>query len=239
MRERTYVPIRWVDVPGPDGMTMTVGADMLKAPVPDGTIVRLPVTWDETKSIARMLSEQLGEDLIAPSKLLADAVYAAAPIKTTYISPVKRLPSGATLGISTIEDAKAHSANIDRQILRKGGSTTGDFHSGAEKLWLLHERLDPDVNKEFLARTGLPAPTEPMAMNYGGWNDSGKPQQPVGGAHNCVHADVSQLYRPWKRWARGKDGARVDLLKWIEKKERVKPEYTAAFKRFGDSDGSS
>jgi hypothetical protein len=234
VRDRTYEAIRWVDVPGPDGMTMYVGADMLRAPVPDGTVVRLPVTWDETKSVARMLSEQIGEDLIAPSKTLADAVYAAAPIKTVYISPVKRLPSGATLGLSTVEDAKAHSANIDRQIARKGG-TIGDFHAGAEKYWLLDRRLDPDANKEFLSRTNIPAPTEPMAMNYGGWNESGKPQQPVSGAHNYVHADVSQLYRPWKRWARGKDGSKVDLLKWIERREGVSPAYTAAFKGPGEA----
>jgi hypothetical protein len=228
VRDRAYEPIKWVDVPGPDGMTMTVGADMLKASA-EGSVLRLPVSWDETKTIARKLSEHVGEDLIAPSKRLADAVYAAASVKTAYRSPVYKSASGATMGITTIEDSQKYNAGIDKQIAAKGGAV-GDFHSGAEKYWILDARLSPDVNKEFLSRTGLPAPSEPMAMNYGGWADNGKPQQNVGGAHNYGHSDISQLYRPWKRWAKGKDGSRIDLLAWIEQNEKVSPTYTAAFK---------
>jgi hypothetical protein len=241
VRDRTYQPIRWVDVPGPDGIILTVGADLLRATV-DGQSLRLPVSWEETQAIARTLSAELGEDVIAPSKRIADAVYAAAPVKTVYHSPVYRTPDGRTLGISTIGDVARFNADIDRQVAAQGGDATG-LVSGAEKLWVLDARLDPAVNAEFLSRTGslaklidrrgLPAPGELRAMNYGAWGKDGRPQQPVSGAHPPTHWDVSQLYRPLKRWARDAQGARVDLLAWIERHERVDPRYTAPFKATG------
>ena len=211
----------WVDVPLGD-MIVTVGSDNLKSSS-DGSSpsLRLPVTWPETYAITRVIGDSIGEDLIAPSQKIADAIYAAAKTKTV-------LDGQGTSAMTAMSTVQAYNHDVDQQIAKKGGSPDG-LVSGHEKYWILHSRLDPSVNNVILAQNGFPPIADP-AVNYGGWGPNGRPIQTVGGRHNAEHVDYSQLIRLVKRWAKKKDGTRVDLLAWIEQNEGVSSKYTDLFR---------
>jgi len=227
----TAGPIQWVSAPGPDGMTITVAADALTAPI-GGAQLRAPVSWLDTIAAARAIHDTQGVDTIAPSKQLADAIYAAATVKTTLHGLVQKAGDDAKMG--TVDFARRYNADVDQQI-RAAGHTPGDgaLVSGAEKYWLLDPRLDKDTNDRALRATGLPSPPGNPAVNYGGWI-GGKPVQSVGGRHNDGHYDYSQTFRPVKRWAVGADGSPVDLLAWIRDNENVPAQFVSLF----DFDGS-
>jgi hypothetical protein len=218
----TYEAPTWVEVPLGD-MTITVAADNLKA-VPDGSTspLRLPVTWPETYAIAQAMGAALGEDIIAPSQKIADAIYRAA----TTMTVLHGQGTGAMIALATSEN---YNRDIDQQIAQKGGAA-GGLVSGHEKYWILHPRLDQAVNDATLRASGLPPVGPNPAVNYGGWGPDGKPIQTVGGRHNAAHVDYSQLLRPVKRWARKADGTKVDLLAWIEANEGVPSRFTDLFR---------
>jgi hypothetical protein len=218
----------WVEVPLGE-ITVTVAADNLRASVGGGAPVRLPVTWPETALVARALGDALGEELIAPSQRIVDAIRAAAKIKTTF----RGQGTGAMLALATSE---AYSRDVDRQVaeaIAAGRGAAGDLVSGHEKYWILHPRLDQATNDATLARAGLPSTGPNPAVNYGAWDGQGRLIQTVGGRHNGDHYDYSQLYRPVRRWARRADGSRVDLLRWIEGNEGVPARFTDLFRLQG------
>ena len=227
--------IQWVDIPLGD-MTITVAADNLKAPPSSGAPpIRLPAGWNETIAIAQALTTQIGEPVITASKKIADAIYAAAPVKTVFHGLVKTADD--QLHMDSVATSQRFNDDIDAQIAAKGGLGTGP-QAGAEKFWVFHARLDPKVNADFLAQTKLPAPTEPRVMNYGAWNDAGSVQQSVGGVHNALHSDYSQIFRPVKRYAKKADGSQVDLLAWMEQNENV-PRFATDLFRFAAGPSSS
>ena len=218
----TYEAPTWVDIPLGD-MIVTVASDNLKA-TPDGAAgpLRLPVTWPETVSIARAVGSSVGEDIIAPSQKIADAIYAAAKVKTV-------LHGQGTSAMTALATTQNYNRDIDDQIAKKEGQS-GDLVSGHEKYWILNRRLDPKINDAELAAYKLPSPGPNPAINYGGWGPDGKPIQTVGGRHNAAHVDYSQLLRLVKRWAKKSDGTPVDLLLWIEQNEGVSSVYTDLFR---------
>lgn len=210
----TYVP---VTLPDPAGdLTMMVGADMLRVTAPDGTLIRGPVSWPDTIAIANTLGG------IAPSKRIADAIYAAAPIKTVFHSLVTASdPESGGAKMHGLPFAERYNTDVDSQIATQNGTPGTSFSSGAEKYWLLHPRLS-----ETVAATGQPA-----AVNYGAWNANGAVQQTVGGRHDINYpGDMSQLFRAIQRYATRADGTRVDLLTWIEQNDGVQSEFTNLFR---------
>jgi len=216
----------WIDVPLGD-VIMQAATDNLRSS-PDGSapLVRLPVTWPETVDVAKALGAAIGEDIIAPSQKMVDALHAAAKIRTSF-------PSQGTSAMMALATSEAYSRNVDDQIAKAiaaGKGAVGDAVSGHEKYWLLHQRLDQAVNDGIIRAEGLP-PTGPNpAVNYGAWDANGKLIQTVGGRHNAVHYDESQVFRAFKRWARKADGTKVDMLLWIESNEGVPSKFTDLFR---------
>jgi hypothetical protein len=220
----SYEAPQWVDVPLGD-MIVTVASDNLKSS-PDGVLpaIRLPVTWFETVSIAQLLGASLGEDMIAPSQKIVDALHAAASIKTSF-------PSQGTGAMMALATSQSYNRDVDQLIAKKGAAPgDGALISGHEKYWILHPRLSQAVNDATLRANGLPLVGPNPAVNYGAWDTNGRIIQTVGGRHNSAHYDESQLYRPTKRWARKSDGTKVDLLVWIEQSESVPSEFTDLFR---------
>lgn len=239
VQNQTYQPISWVQIPGPAGMTITVAADLLKAPgpPPDGPMLRLPASYDETIAIAKLLSNQLGFGVITPDKQIADAIYKNATVRTAFHTQV--LKPGDALGMPTLQFSVNNNNDMDAQIAAAlgGPPASNTLVSGTEKLFILDPRLDYKINAEFLARTGLPPPpvSDPRAMNYGGWNAAGVPVQSVGGVHNYQHSgDYSQMMRPVQRMAIDANGNPVDLLSWMETADGIPSKYTDMF-RFDDT----
>jgi len=214
VREKRQDPLRWVPVEAP-------ALDLKFWTTTDGLSVdgrRLGVSYRETIEIAKLL----GGDVIPATKKLVDAIYAAAPIKTAFHSLVTASdPDSGGTKMGSDEFASKYNADVDRQIVAKGGTPLESFAAGHDKYWLLHPRL-----AEKIKATGLPA-----AINYGGHEAGGKPQQSVGGRHDVEHMDYSQLFRPVKRYAmRLSDGSKVDLLAWAETEEGVPSRFTEPFK---------
>lgn len=210
---------QWVKVPMGD-LTLTVARDALRADSGAG-LARLPVSWPDTIEIANQ------EGWIAPSKKIADAIYASAPIKTAFHSLVTVSdPESGGAKMHGLPFAWKYNRDIDGQIAKAIASGKGNADglvSGHEKYWILHPRL-----KETVASTRRPA-----AINYGGWTANGIAQQPPGGRHDIDYpGDYSQLYRPVQRYAERADGSKVDLLDWIEENEGVPRTFTNLF-RYG------
>lgn len=229
VQDQTYDTINWVDTTGPGGLTITVAADLLKASTPDGALLRLPASYDEDIQIAKNLTSQLGFGVIVPSQQIADAIYRNATVRTNYNSLV--MAPGDSLHMQSVDFSKKYNADIDDQIAKalNGPPAANTLVSGAEKYWILHERLDPKKNADFMSRSDMQPAYPQVALNYGGWKN-GVTLQTVGGQHNYEHTDYSQLFRPIKRWAVDASGNPVDLLAWIEQNERVPSQYTDAFR---------
>ncbi len=183
VKSGTIEPIRWAKIPMGD-LTLTVAADALRAPV-GGDSLRLFASWPETIEICREIAKDSG-GCIAPSKQIADAIYATAPTKTAFHSLVRPDdPESGGAKMHTIDFVKKYNADVDAQIAAKRG---GDgLVSGHEKYWILHPRLSETVRS-----TGRPA-----AINYGAWDASGNVLQSPGGRHDIEYVgDYSQLVRP-------------------------------------------
>lgn len=212
----THEPPKWSNVTMGD-LTLTVATDALKAPAGD-SILRLPVSWPDTIAICRKLG------CVPPSKKIADAIYAAAPIKTAFHSLVTANdPESGGVKMHGLPFAKRYNADVDKQIADAIAAEKGDewsLVSGHEKYWLLSPRL-----AEAVKATGRPA-----AVNYGGWDASGKPQQSPGARHDVDYeGDYSQLLRPIQRYATRPDGSKVDLLDLIEE-DGVSRRFTDIFR---------
>lgn len=209
VRDGAFTEPAFVDVPMGD-LTLSVGTDTLKK---DG--LRLMVSWPETIEIAKTY------DWIAPSKKIADAVYAAAPTKTSFHSLVTASdPESGGAKMHTLEFAKRYNADVDAQLAAKGWDSS-TLQSGAEKYWILSPRL-----AETVKATGAPA-----AVNYGDWDASGKPLQSPGAMHDVNYpGDYSQLFRPISRYARDAQGNQVDLLDWMVTNDDVPQRFADLFK---------
>jgi hypothetical protein len=232
VHDKSHVPVQWADIPGPDGMTITVATDDLMATPgwSDGPL-RLPSSWPEHVAMARDLSAQLGVGVIVASQKIADAIYDAAKangVTTAFHSLVTpNDPDSGGWKMESADFAKKYNADVNKQVSDKGGAG-GKVIAGHQKHWILHRRLSETVKA-----TGRPA-----AINYGGWDANGRPQQSPGGRHDIDYAgDYSQLFRAVKRMAKAADGSPVDLLAWIEQNENVPRLYTDLF-RFPGSDSA-
>ncbi len=210
VRDGAFTQPAFVDVPLGD-LTISVGTDMLKK---DG--LRLMVSWPETIEIAK------GRGWIAPSKKIADAIYAAAPTHTAFHSLVTASdPSSGGEKMHTLDFARRYNQDVDSQLSGWDGTT---LQSGAEKYWLLSPRL-----AETVKATGAPA-----AVNYGGWSAQGTPLQSPGAMHDVNYpGDYSQLYRPIARYAHDAQGNQVDLLDWMVANDSVPAQFADLFR--GDS----
>lgn len=209
VRDGAFTQPAFVDVPLGDLM-ISVGADMLKK---DG--LRLMVSWPETIELAK------ARGWIAPSKKIADAIYAAAPVKTVFHSLVTASdPASGGAKMHTLDFAKRYNADVDSQLSAKGWDS-GTLQSGAEKYWLLSPRL-----AETVKATGAPA-----AVNYGGWSGQGTPLQSPGAMHDVNYpGDYSQLYRPIQRYAHDAQGNQVDLLDWMVENDSVPSRFADLFR---------
>lgn len=210
--EGTHHEPTWVEIPFED-MTISVAADALTADV-DGRALRLMTSWPDTIAIANKLGT------IPASKRIADAIYAAATKKTAFHSLVTASdPASGGAKMHTVEFARRYNDDVDAQL---AGVAAGTLVAGHEKYWLLSSRL-AELS---------PHSKQPAAINYGAWTKDGKVQQPESAAHDIKYpGDYSQLYRPVKRYAtRTSDGARIDLLDWIETHENVPNAFTSLFR---------
>jgi len=190
-------------------LTLSVGNDALKK---DG--LRLMVSWPETVEIAK------SHGWIAPSKAIADAIYAAAPVKTAFHSLVTASdPESGGAKMHTMAFAQKYNDDVNKQLVAKNWDSTM-LQSGAEKYWILSPRL-----AETVKATGAPA-----AVNYGGWDANGKPLQSPGAMHDINYpGDYSQLYRPIMRYATDSQGNQVDLLKWMVENDSVPQHFADMF----------
>lgn len=199
----------FTDVTLPDGTIVSVANETLKL---DG--LRMPVSWPDTIEIGKKFG------WVAPSKKIADAIYAAAPTKTSFHSLVTASdPESGGEKMHTYGFVKKYNADVDGQLAAKGYSS--GLQSGAEKYWLLDERLG-----ETVAATGKPA-----AVNYGAWDAAGNVLQSRSGRHDVNYSgDYSQLLRPIQRYGRDKNGNKVDLLDWMVANDNVPRAFADLFK---------
>ena len=197
------------DVTLPDGTVISVGNETLKL---NG--LRMPVSWPDTIEIGKKFG------WVAPSKQIADAIYAAAPTKTVFHSLVTASdPASGGEKMHTYEFVRKYNADVDSQLASQGYES--GLQSGAEKYWLLDERLG-----ETVAATGKTA-----AVNYGAWDANGNVLQSRGGRHDVNYpGDYSQLLRPIQRYGKDKNGNKVDLLDWMVANDNVPRAFADLFK---------
>lgn len=213
IREGRQAPVRWATIMLDDDIEVEVMGDAMKAEV-DGQLLRLPVSYAETIAAA----EILGKGTLIPfSKRIADAVYRQSA-KLVYNGLVSSAADSNRM--RSLDFVRRFNADIDAQIERKDAA--GSLIFGPWKLWILSSKLG------VMAKD---SPTEPAAINYGGWNAAGRTIQTEGTHHTYGHDDYSQLLQFAKRWATRKgSGGRVDLLAWIERDEGVGSQYTEPFR---------
>jgi hypothetical protein len=231
----------WFQVVVPDAdLYIWAAADNLKSTA-SGTPLRRPAAWSDTPQLAKTLAKALGGDMevITASERLAAAIYKAARTKTVFHSLVHDVKVDSPK-MATEEFIGLYNQDVDAQLV---GTQPGMLVAGHDKYWILHRRLDKKANDaaldELNARAtaaGKDPPAkkpypDPPSVNYGGWTSEKKPpQQEAGGRHNDGHVDYSQVFRPIQRWAMKSDGARVDLLTWIEQNEGVPTRFTDLFR---------
>lgn len=211
--------LRWVQVEAPDlDLKFWTTADDMMAPGPDGNLLRLGVSYNDTKEILRTLGQ--GHFMPATKKLV-DAIYAAAPIKTAFHSLVQANdPDSGGIKMHSVEFAKRYNADIDAQIAAAKGQETS-WAAGHDKYWILHPRMAETIK---ITR-------QPAAVNYGGHDAKGHPLQPASAMHDVLHSDYSQLLRPVKVWGeRISDGTPVNLLDWAEQNEGVPSQFTDPYR---------
>jgi len=177
------LPIRWVPVELPGGLTIEVTADALMAPAGGEGAVRLPVSYKDQVAIAKLLGA------VSPTRAWWDATFKAAPIKI----PPAPLPAGPQMG--SLAYALKYSRSVDEAIQKRGGTPGESFARDVGKGWV----LDPSISQK-------------GAVNYGWIQPSnGVPIQSLGHGHNAAHHDYSQTAVLVKRMAR-RGGEAVDLL---------------------------
>lgn len=201
------LPLAWVEITvGP--LVVTVAADAMQAPLLDRPAVRLPVTYRDTIPVCRALG------CIAPTKGIADAMFAQARARLHYVGLVRTKADAARM--RSVEFTLRFHDRVEAQLATRAVSP-GDLVFGAWKLWILHRRLEVRG-----------------AVNYGFWDTTKSPPTPVqgvGARHDATHYDYSQLLQPVKRVARRvADGAPVDLLEVIEREEKVDAKFLAPYR---------
>ena len=212
VRAGSYERPRWSVVRW-DGLLVQVWADALRAPV-DGALLRLPVSYAETIEIAQTIDRG---NLVTPTASLASAIYQASD-RLVYHGLVLKPEDSRRM--RSLAFCKAFNADIGAQIEAKGSKDL--LHFGAWKLWVLSPRLVEKAHD---------APTEPAAVNFGGWNAAGQPIQPESTWHVYPHDDYSQCLTLVSRWATDETtGERVDLLDRFEQRDHVPAAYTAPWR---------
>lgn len=202
-------PLTWIDIPCGD-LVITVSKDAMKGPVRDKTGVRLPVTYREAVEICHNI------DCVAPTKEMADAMFALANSQLNFVPLVRTAADSAKM--TSVDFTLKFHEGVEKQLAGKAVENQG-LVFGAWKLWILHPRI-----------------VERGAVNYGFWDKSKRPAAPiqtVGGQHDAGHYDYSQVFQPVKRWARhAKTGEVVDLLEYLATKGRIPEKYIEPY-RFG------
>lgn len=200
-------PLTWIDIPCGD-LVITVSKDAMKGPVRDKTGVRLPVTYREAVEICHDI------DCVAPTKEMADAMFALANSQLTFVPLVRTAADSAKM--TSVDFTLRFHEGVEKQLAGKDVANQG-LVFGAWKLWILHPRI-----------------VEKGAINYGFWDKSKKPPvtiQTVGGQHDAGHYDYSQVFQPVKRWARNqKTGEVVDLLEYLATKSRIPEKYIEPYR---------
>jgi len=196
-RAGTTEPINWVDITVGD-LVVTVASDAMKATVGGRAGVRLPVSYRETIEICREL------DCVAPTQSICDAIFSQARSPLNFVPLVRT--AADTAKMTSVEFALRFNDGIEKQLGAQ--QSAPGLIGGAWKYWLLHPRL-----------------AERGAVNYGFWDKSHKPAKPiqsVGGQHDALHYDYSQILQPVRRIARHvATGAEVDLLDYIASHDHV------------------
>lgn len=210
LEEGAAEAIDWVEITV-DDLIIEVAADAMKADLGGKSGVRLPISYRETVEACRRLGA------VAPTVAIADAMFAQARTRLGFVPLVRTAADSARM--ATVDFTLKFHDGVERQLAR-AGHATGTLAAGAWKYWLLHKRLE-----------------ERGAVNYGFWDLSRKPPSPiqtVGGCHDASHWDYSQLFQPVRRIARRiGSGEEVDLLEYIEKKERVAPRFLQVYRDDG------
>ena len=200
----------WTEIPYGD-LVVTVGKHVLRAKLPGGELLRLPVSYRDQVEIAKR------KGWVLPTPDLAKAIWQASnkidPVLLgDWSTPDKVKESSKAQGL--LSNVRKHDAGIEREIAELVAS--GDFDPNKPtapegKDWVLWFR---NGVRALGAGKGFGAQT------YGQFKKDGKPIQPLGdhhepSAHNDKHRDQTQTKRPIKRMAkRGATGEPVDLLEY-------------------------
>lgn len=199
--------LSWVDVKVRD-LIVTVAADAMRAPLLGRGGIRLPVTYAESVELCRALG------CVAPDVAICDAMFAQAAARIGYVGLVKTDEDEKRM--RTAGFALRFNERVEAKIAAHPVAP-GALVFGAWKLWIMHRAL---------ANRG--------AVNYGFWDFSKKPPQPIqtpGSRHDASHYDYSQLFQPVKRLARkAAGGAAVDLLDEYARVDRVPAKFLDAYR---------
>lgn len=196
--------ILWTEVTLGD-LVITVASDAMKAAVGDRRGVRLPVSYQEAVFICAALG------CVAPTKAMCDAMFAQAKAQLSFVG-FRKTAARMIMDDFVLEFAEG----VEKQLAGLDLSP-GDLVFGAWKLWILHRRL-----------------VEKGAVNYGFWDKHKHPPAPiqtVGGRHDAMYHDYSQLLQPVKRGARKTTGEPVDLLDYIAAHDHVPARYLDPYRK--------
>ncbi len=198
----TAQSINWVTI-DVDGMKVDVASDAMKAAIPDGSIIRLPMSYAENIAAAKIMAAQ-GVDVIVPNQAIADAIYAQSAKGALLQGYGSNASEQAVM--DSIDTSKKFEVQINNQFAGKTGLLAGPW-----KYWCLDRDIDTNL--------GAGYPPAPRAVNYGSWKKDGHPYQTLGRKHDQIsQKDYSQLFQPIRRYAKDSSGKRIDLLDWMEKK---------------------
>ena len=184
LRDGIHELIEWVDVTVGD-LVVSMARDAVRARA--GSVpLRFPVSYADTVEACRLLG------CIAPTKEIVDAAYAESNKagRLVFHGLVKGPEDLARM--TSLDFTVRFSTGIDRQLEQ---APRAGMAAGAWKYWILHPRI-----------------VEKGAVNYGGFDATGRPVQTVGGRHDAGHIDYGQLFQPVRRQARTVSGKPVDLV---------------------------
>lgn len=183
IKDDKHEPIQWVHLHvGP--LVVQMARDAVAAKV-GGQVIRLPMSYADTVEACKLLG------CIVPTKEIVDAAYEQSSRDGRLVFHGLVRSEADTAKMTSLEFSQRFNAGIDKQLREKphNGMVAGPW-----KYWILHPRI-----------------VEKGAVNYGGFDSSGKPIQTVGGRHDATHFDYSQLLQPVLRTAT-LNGRLIDLV---------------------------
>lgn len=178
-----------VEIPLSSGLLVRVMIDAIRAPIEGADhLVRFPTSYQDQIAICNAVG------CLPVTQEVSDLAWHNAPV---HLAPIA-LPPTAEMG--SVAWVLHHDKDINNPANNssKAPLVPGTWIADPGKDWILSVRIAERTNG-----TG--------AVNYGWRLLSGKPLQPVGGTHDWLHEDYSQVCRLMRRTGVYK-GETVELL---------------------------